>query len=129
MAALLARHRLGVSVAKSVDEIAQSDQITEPAKIMGVVIGNGRRRSSDWLHVPIGPACRDQRSATVRQNREKIVDAAPPDGADHGQRLTFEGMTLARDRHRIRSILAMGSLWPLPSMPWPTHGLSVSSST
>jgi len=25
------------------------------------------------------------------------VDAAPPDGADHGQRLSFESMTLARD--------------------------------
>jgi hypothetical protein len=116
MAALLARRRLSVSVAKSVDELAQSEQITEPAKVVGTVIGIDRRRSSDWLHVPIGPACRDQRSATVRQNCEKIVDAAPPDRADHRQRLTFEGMTLARDRHRIRNIMAMGSLWPLPSI-------------
>jgi hypothetical protein len=115
MAALLARRRLSVSVAKSVDELAQSEQITEPAKIVGVAIGIDRRRSPDWLHVPIGPAGRDQRSATVRQNCEKIVDAAPPDGADHGQRVAFESMTLARDRHRIRNIMAMGSLWPRPS--------------
>jgi hypothetical protein len=99
MAALLARRRLGVSVAKSVDEIAQSEQITEPAKIVGIVIGIDRRRSSDWINVPIGPVGRDQRSATVRQNREKIVDVVPPDGADYGQGLTFEGMTLTRDRH------------------------------
>ena len=115
MAALLARRRLGVSVAKSVDEIAQSEQITEPAKIVGILLDIDRRRSSDRLRVPIGPACRDERSATVRQNCEKIVDAAPLDGADHDQRLAFEGMTLARDRHRIRNIMAMGNLWPLPS--------------
>jgi hypothetical protein len=115
MAALLARRRLSVSVVKSVDELAQSEQITESAKIVGVAIGIDRWRSPDWLHVPIGPAGRDQRSATVRQNCEKIVDAAPPDGADHGQRLSFESMTLARDRHRIRNIMVMGSLWPLPS--------------
>jgi len=66
MAALLARRRLGVSVAKSVDEIAQSEQITEPAKIVGMVIGIDRRRSSDWIHFPIGPVGRDQRSATIR---------------------------------------------------------------
>ena len=98
MAALLARRRLSVSVAKSVDELAQSEQITEPAKIVGIAIAIDRRRMSDRLHVPIGPAGRDQRSATVRQNCEKIVDAAPPDGADHDQRLAFEGMMLARDR-------------------------------
>jgi hypothetical protein len=102
-------------VAKSVDELAQLEQITEPAKIVGIAIGIDRRRSSDWIYVPIGPACRDQRSTTVRQNCEKIVDAAPPDGADHEQRMAFEGMTLACDRHRIRDIMAMGSLWPLPS--------------
>jgi hypothetical protein len=115
MAALLARRRLSVSVAKSVDEIAQSEQITEPPKIMGIVIAIDRRRSSDWIHVPIGPASRNQRSTAVRQNCEKIIDAAPPDGADHGQRVAFEGMTLARDRHRIRNIMAMGSPWPLLS--------------
>ena len=43
MAALLARRRLSVSVAKSVDELAQSEQITEPAKIVGVAIGIDRR--------------------------------------------------------------------------------------
>jgi hypothetical protein len=115
MAALLARRRLNVSVAKSVDEIAQSEQITEPPKIMDVVIGIDRRRSSDRIHVPIGPASRDQRSTAVRQHCEKMVDAVPLDGADHGQRLAFEGMTLARDGHRIRNVVAMGSLWPLLS--------------
>jgi len=58
----------------------------------------------------------DQRSVTVRPNREKVGDPAPPDGADHGQRPTFESMTLARDRDRIRSIMTLGSLWPRPSI-------------
>src|SRR5260370_35146814 len=97
MARRRARRCRSVSVAKSVDELAQSEQITEPAKIVGIVIGIDRRRSSDWLHVPIGPAGRDQRSATVRQNWEKIVDAAPADGAAHGEPLPFVGITLAQD--------------------------------
>jgi hypothetical protein len=119
MAALLARRRLSVSVAESVDEIAQSEQIIEPPKIVGIVIGIVRWRSYYLLHVPIGPASGDQRSTAVRQNCEKIVDAAPLDGADHGQRPAFEGMTLTRDRHRIRNVMAMGSLWWLPSI-WST---------
>jgi hypothetical protein len=115
MAALLARHRIEASGAKSVDELAQPEQITEPAEIVDSIIGSDRRHSSGRLRAPIGPACRDQRAAAIRQNCEKIVDAAPPDGADHGQRPAFEGMTLTRDRHRSRNIMAMGSLWPLPS--------------
>jgi hypothetical protein len=117
MAALLARHRIGVSGAKSVDELAQPEQITESAEIVDSIIGSDRRHSSGRLRVPIGPACRDQRPAAIRQNCEKIVDTAPPDGADHRQRPAFEGMTLARDCHRSRNIMAMGSLWPLPSTP------------
>jgi hypothetical protein len=99
MAALLARRRLGPPDAKSVDELAQVEQITEPAEIVDSVIGIDWRRASKRPHLPIGPARRNQRPAAVRQNREKVVDAAPPNGADHGQRPTFESVTLARDRH------------------------------
>jgi hypothetical protein len=59
MAALLARRRLGASDAKSVDELAQSEQIAEPAEIVDSVIGLDWRHSFDRLHIPIGPACRD----------------------------------------------------------------------
>jgi len=43
------------------------------------------------------------------------VDAAPPEIANYGQRLTFESMTLAPNRHGRRNIMAMGSLPRLPS--------------
>jgi len=60
------------------------------------------------------------------------VDAAPPEIADYGQRLTFESMALAPDRHGRRNIMAMGSLRPLPSgaFPMPTFSsrLRVASS-
>ncbi|HYA81261.1 MAG TPA: hypothetical protein VED87_10055, partial [Methylocystis sp.] len=115
MAVLLARRRFGASAAESVDELAQPEQIGEPAKILDSVIGSDRRRSSRRRHLPIGPARRDQRPAAVRQNGEEIEDPAPPDGADHRQRPTFESMTLPRDRRRSGKIMAMGSLWPLRS--------------
>jgi len=122
--ALLARRRFGASAAESVDELAQPEQITEPAEIVASVIGIDWRRSSRRLNLPIGPARRDQRPAAVRQNCEEIGDAAPLDGADHGQRSTFESMTLARDRHGCRNIMAMGSLWPLRSGAFPMPSFS-----
>src|SRR6202049_2876203 len=67
------------------------------------------------LGVPIGPVGRNQRAATVWQDHENEEDAAPPDAADHGQRLAFEGVALAGDGQRIWNITVMGSLWPLPS--------------
>jgi hypothetical protein len=116
MAALLARRRFGASAAESVDECAQPEQITEPAEIVESVIGSNRRRSCKRLHFPIGPARRDQRPAAVRRNREEIGDAAPLDGADHGQRPAFESVSLPRDRHRSWKIMAMGSLGQLLSI-------------
>jgi len=60
MAALLARRRLGASAAESVDELAQPEQIAEPAEIVDILIGVDWRRSSARLPFPIGPARRDQ---------------------------------------------------------------------
>jgi hypothetical protein len=99
MAALPARRRLGTPDAKSVDKLAQVEQITEPAEIVDSVIGIDWRRASKRLHLPIGPARRNQRPTAIRQNCEEIVDAAPPNGADHGQHATFESVSRARDRH------------------------------
>jgi len=121
-------HRLDVSAVESVDHLAQMEQIAEPAEVVDTT-----------SHRPLAfalPARRSNRSsrpesasATVRQDHENEEDAAPPDAADRGKRLAFEGVALAGDGQRIWNITVMGSLWPLPSMPWPTHGLSVSSST
>jgi hypothetical protein len=129
MAALLARHRLDVSAAKSVDDLAQVKQIAEPAEIVGTIAGIVCRRSPGLLGLPIGPVGRDQRAATVWQDHENQEGAAPPDAADYGQRLAFEGVALASDGHRIWNITVMGSLWPLPSTPSTTRTCEVSSTS
>jgi hypothetical protein len=116
MSALLARRRFGAHGAKSVNKLAQSQKISEPAEILDNVSGIGLRHLSGGLDLPIGPACRDQRPAAVWQNCEKIVNAAPCNAANHGKRLTFEGMTLACDRYRSGNIMVMGSLWTLLSI-------------
>jgi len=59
MAALLARRRLGTPDAKSVDQLAQVEQITEPAEIVNGVIGIDWRRASKRLNLPIGPTRRN----------------------------------------------------------------------
>ena len=114
MAALLALHRLDRSVVESVNDLAQLEQIAEPAEIVGTT-SIVRRRSPCLLGVPIGPVGRNQRAATIWQDHENEQDAAPPDAADHGQRLAFEGVALAGDGQRIWNITEMGSLWPLTS--------------
>jgi hypothetical protein len=120
MAALLARHRLDGSVVESVKDLAEVEQIAEPAEIVGTT--SIRRRSPCLLGVPIGPVGRNQRAATVRQDHENEEDAAPLDAADHGQRLAFEGVALAGDGHQTWNITVMGSLWPLPLIPLTTDG-------
>jgi hypothetical protein len=115
MTALLARHRLDVSVVESVDDLAQVEQIAESAEIVATITGIVRRRSLGLLYAPVGPAGRNERSAAVRQDHKNEEDAAPPDATDHGERLAFEGVALADDGHRVRNITVMGSLWPLPS--------------
>src|SRR5258708_16238334 len=122
MAALLALHRLDGSAVESVNDLAQLKQIAEPAEIVGTT-SIVRRRSPCLLGVPIGPVGRNQRAATVWQDHENGEAAAPPDAADHGQRLAFEGVALAGDGQRIWNITVMGSLLPLPSTGPPTPSL------
>jgi hypothetical protein len=123
MTALLSRRRLDVSAAQSVDDLAQVKQIPEPAQIVVAIAGAGivRRRAVGLLGAPIGPLSWNERPAAVGQDYENEEDAAPPDAADRGQRLAFEGVALAGDRYRIRNITMMGSLWPLPSTQFRTR--------
>jgi hypothetical protein len=116
MAALLVRRRLDMSAAESVDDLAQVEQIVEPAKAAHdrAVIAV-RWRAAGVTCVPVGPLRRNERAAAVGNADEQKQDAAPPDAADHSQRLAFESVALAGDDHRIRNITVMGSLWPLPS--------------
>ena len=110
--ALLARRRLGLPVAKSVDEITQSEQVANSAEILESLIGI---RRPERLRLVVGPTRRNQRAASVRQNCEQIVDATPFDDADDGQRPPFEGMAYARNRRAIWNTMVMGSLWLFPS--------------
>jgi len=61
MAALLALHRLDGSVVESVNDLAQVEQIAEPAEIVGTT-SIVRRRSPCLLGVPIGPVGRKSAS-------------------------------------------------------------------
>ena len=115
------QQRLDGAVVESVNDLAQVEQIVEPAEIVATT-SIVRLRSPCLLGVPIGPIGRNQRAATVWQDHENEEDAAPPDAADHGQRLAFEGVALAGDGQRIWNITVMGSLWPLPSTALTTTG-------
>ena len=104
-----------MSVVESVNDLAQVEQIAESAEIVATITGIVGRRSLGLLSAPVGPVGRNERSAAVRQDHKNEEDAAPPNATDHGERLAFEGVTLAGDGHRVRNITVMGSLWPLPS--------------
>ena len=119
MTALLSWRRLDVSAAQSVDDLAKVKQIPEAAQIVVAIADIVRRCSSRRFRAPIGPLSWNQRPAAVGQDYEYEEDAAPPDAADRGQRLAFEGVALAGDRYRIRNITMMGSLWLLPSGAFP----------
>jgi hypothetical protein len=122
MTALLSQSRLDVSAAQSVDDPAQVKQIPEAAQIVVAIADIVRRRAVGLLGVPIGPLSRNERPAAIGQDNQNEKDATPLDAADRGQRLAFEGVALAGDRHRIRNITTMGSLWPLPLIPSTTDG-------
>ena len=124
MTALLSGRRLDVSAAQSVDDLAQVKQIPEAAQIVVAIADIVRRCSVGPLGTPIGPLSWNERPAAVGQDYENEEDAAPPDAADRGQRLAFEGVALAGDRYRIRNITMMGSLWLLPSGAFPMPSFS-----
>jgi hypothetical protein len=99
MTALLSRRRLDVSAAQSVNDLAQVKQIPESAQIVIAIAAIVRRCSPGRLRAPIGPPSWNERPAAVGQDYENEEDAAPPDTADRGQRLAFEGVALADDRY------------------------------
>jgi len=64
MTALLARRRLDVSAAESVDDLPQVKQIAEPTQIVVSVVVVSRRLG--LFPAPIGPVGRNERPAAVR---------------------------------------------------------------
>ena len=99
MTALLARRRLDVSAAESVDDFPHVKQITETAQIVVAGADVVCRRLLGLFRMPIGPVGRNERPAAVRQDHQNEEDATPLDATDHGQRLALEGMALTGDRH------------------------------
>ena len=88
MAALLALHRLDGSVIESVNDLAQVEQIAEPAEIVGTT-SIVRRRSPCLLGVPIGPV-----------------------GRNSAKRLPSGKTTRTRRTPRRRILLITASDWP-----------------
>jgi hypothetical protein len=115
MAALHVWRRLGRSAQESVDDLAQSEQITELAErgcAVDIVIA---QRCVGVSIAPVGPRGRNERSAAVRQDDEHEQHAASLDAADHRQGLALERVALADNGYLTRNIAEMGSLSCLPS--------------
>ena len=112
--------RLEVPAAKSLDDLAELQQVSELAERNCVVGAVSARRCAGGMSIaPIGPCGRNERPAAVWQNDENEQHAALLHAANDRQRLAFEGMALPDDRHLTWVIAAMGSLWMLPSGPFP----------
>jgi hypothetical protein len=120
MAALRVWRRLGRSAQESVDDLAQGEQITEPAErgcAVDIVIAERCVGIA-----PVGPGGGNERSAAVRQDDEHEQRAASLDGVDHAESLAFEGVATPDNGHLGRNISAMGSVAPLPSTALATSG-------
>jgi hypothetical protein len=114
--ALLLRRRSDGSAAESVEEMTQPKQIAKAAQDAqaGAVI-KARAYAVTLALLPVGPLGRDQRATAVGQAGQRKEDPIAANTADNRERTTLKWMALARDRHRIGEIPAMGSLSPLLS--------------
>jgi hypothetical protein len=116
MAAPLMRRRLRRPAQESIDDLAQMEQITEPAEIVGNVgICAGGRRSRRLVCVPISPRGRNERAGAVRQDHENETHATASNAVNYRKRAALKRVTLARYNHRLWEILEMGSLSYFPS--------------
>jgi hypothetical protein len=95
--------------------MAQSKQIAKTAEDaqVGAVIRACVSVVSLAL-VPVGPLGRDQRTTAIGQAGQRKENSIAANTADYWEHTTLKGVALADDRHRIRDIVAMGSLSPFP---------------
>src|SRR3974390_1860109 len=82
----------------------------------------------------IGPRGRYQGTRSIGQYKRQMKLAASMAPAKYSERRSLKGMMRPNDGYLIGIAIEMmtavvGSLSSSLSMPWPTHGLSVSSST
>ena len=110
--------RLRVPALESVDDGTQLEQIAELAEgdtrvaLVALVVTGGRVGA----HVgPVGPSRWNERPAAIGQDDEHKPHAAPLDAVDNAERLPFERVAPADNRHLIQNIAEMGSLSCLPS--------------
>ena len=96
MAASLMRRRLGGPAEESVDDLAQPEQITEPAEIVG---NGGICAGARRLQIPISPGSRNERASAVRQCNENEPHAASADAVNYRKRPTLKWVSLARNYH------------------------------
>jgi hypothetical protein len=61
--------------------------------------------------IEIGPGGRDQRPASIRQDEDKIQMPLSMGVTENEQRLAGERMMRTGDRHSLRKVLMMGSVW------------------
>ena len=99
MAILLMLRRLclanrATAAEESVDDGAGTQQIGDwgEAAFSTTTIGVGSPRG-----FPVGPACRDQRPATVWKHNEQQQSAAAPDGPHDLQRATLKRVPLTQN--------------------------------
>ena len=59
---------------------------------------------------PIGPACRNERAASVRMHHQQHRNAAALYGANNLQRAPLKRVSRTSDRHKTRYVAEMGSV-------------------
>jgi hypothetical protein len=111
--------RLAAPFHKSVRQHSQRQKIDEPASAgsAGSQGGCGAIRGAE-----IRPRHGNVRAAAVRQFHKQHQLPAACQPSEHRQSPSLKGMTRARNRHRCRKILVMGSLTTVPSTASRTSG-------
>jgi putative NADH-flavin reductase len=100
---------IGSAAQERIDEIAKTQQVIQRTDERRILWCGG-----SGLEVrPIGG---DQRLTSVRQNEDELQAAGHARLAEYLQRLSLEGVMRAGDRHALRKVLTVGSVWCFPSI-------------
>jgi len=83
------------------------------------VLGRGCRHcaiASGWCGHKIRPRCGDHGLASIRQDQHELQPAVPVSALHDLKRFAFERMMRTGDRHTIRIVPDVGSVWLFPSI-------------
>ena len=85
---------------ESVNDLAQLEQIGEPAEAARLYVAFGRKRQLVLARgVKVGPVRGNKRAAAIGQHHQQSQNAAAFDAADNRQATPFECVPLARNGH------------------------------